>query len=138
MLLQEIKNIKATKKVLRNFGILLSVFLSVLGGISLWKGGVVYNYLFPSTIVVIIAAIVFPKILKFIYIPWMTVATVIGWVVTRVILTLMYNFVFSPVALGARMLGKDLLDEKINSDKDSYWIKRDKKTILKEDLEHQF
>ena len=138
MLLQEIKNIQATKKVLRSFGILLSIFLSILGGVSLWKGGTTYFYFFPSAIVALSISIIFPKALKFIYIPWMTVATVIGWVVTRVILTIFYYLVMTPFGLIAKILGKDLLDEKIESGRKSYWVQRDKKTILKEDLEHQF
>ncbi len=138
MLFQEIKNIKATEKILRKFGILLSIFLSILGGISLWKGGVVYYYFFPSALIVLATAIVFPKIVKFIYIPWMTVATVIGWMMTRVILTILYYLVFTPASMVTKLLGKDLLDEKFNPEKKSYWIKRDKKTILKDELLQQF
>ncbi|MFQ5677616.1 MAG: SxtJ family membrane protein [bacterium] len=138
MLLEEIKNIQSTKKALRSFGILLSIFLSILASISLWKGGMLYRYLFPGAVVVMAAALYYPKVLKFVYFPWMTVATIIGWTVTHLILTLFYYFVMTPFGLCARLFGKDLLDEKIAPERESYWILRDKQAFRKEDLRRQF
>jgi multisubunit Na+/H+ antiporter MnhG subunit len=138
MIREEIKNIQTTMKELRKFGIILSVFLSIIAGISLWKSGTLYNYLFPTAAGILILALAFPRILKFIYIPWMALAILIGWVMTRVILTLLYYLVFTPISLLLNLLGKDLLDEKINPEKSSYWVQREKRIIPKEDFERQF
>jgi len=137
MLLEEIKNIKTTKKVLRNFGLILAVVLAIFGGISLWKESESYKYLFPGSGASLILAMLLPNVLKLIYLPWMTVATIIGWVMTRVILTILYYLILTPIGIAMKLFGKDILDEKINKDKPSYWVPRDK-TILKEQFERQF
>jgi len=138
MLLEEIKNIKASEQVLRKFGFLLAAFLSILGAISFWKEGTLYLYLFPAAGVSLISAILFPKTLKGIYLPWMAVATMIGWVMTRIILTVFYYVAMTSFGLVAKIFGKDLLDEKIEPQKKSYWIAREQKAIAKHELERQF
>ena len=137
MLLEEIKNIKTTKKVLRDFGLILAIVLAIFGGISLWKESESYKYLFPGSGASLILAMLLPNVLKFIYLPWMTVATIIGWVMTRVILKMLYYLILTPIGIAMKLFGKDILDEKINKDKPSYWVPRDK-TILKEQFERQF
>ncbi len=138
MLLQEIKNIRSTQTMLRKFGILLTIFLSLWAIVSLWKEGTAYSSLFPLALITFIISLLFPKAFKVIYLPWMSLATVIGWVVTRVILTILYYLIITPFAVIAKILGKDVLEEKIEPEKDSYWVIRTKKTIEKKELEHQF
>ncbi len=138
MLREEIKNIKSDKPMLRKFGLALAVFLGIIGGISYWKGGTLYPYLFPAAGISLVMALLVPAGLKFIYLPWMVLATLIGWVMTRVILTALYLGVLTPTGLLLKLLGKDLLKEKIDPAAESYWIPREKRKISKEDLEHQF
>jgi hypothetical protein len=138
MLLQEIKNIRTDKNQLKNFGVALFVFLSIFAAISFWKAGGAYRYLAPMAILVLAAALTFPNLLKVIYLPWMAVATVIGWVMTRIILSLFFYLIITPFSLILKLSGKDLLDEKIEPEKKSYWVLREKKTITKEELERQF
>jgi hypothetical protein len=51
---------------------------------------------------------------------WMGLALVLGFVMTRVILTLMYYLVFTPVGLLMRALGRDPMQRKLGAE--SYWI----------------
>jgi hypothetical protein len=46
--------------------------------------------------------------------------------------------VITPFAVITKILGKDLLDENIEPEKESHWIVRKKKTIDREELERQF
>lgn len=138
MLLQEIQGIKATKSILRKFGFLLAGFTSILGGISLWKAGGLYQILFPVAGTALILSIFFPRALKYIYLPWMALATIIGWIMTRVILTIFYFGVITPFAVTAKLFGKDFLDEKIEADQKSYWVPHSEKTIEPKRLEQQF
>ena len=138
MLLKELKTIETTEKVLKKFGFLLVVFLTVLGSISFWQQGTAYYYLFPSAMMIVVIALAFPKGLKLIYLPWMIVATIIGWAVTRIILTILYYAILTPVSILARVLGKDFLDQKIVPEQKSYWVVRANRTIDRKELEHQF
>jgi polyferredoxin len=138
MLLQEIKNIHSDKPTLRKFGIGLFVLLAVFGAISYWKGGAAYNYLFPTAVAALAVALIIPIALKYIYLPWMALATVIGWVMTRLILITLFFLILTPISLIMRLAGKDLLDEKLQPHRQSYWVPRDKKTTTKEELQQQF
>jgi len=138
MLRQEIKDIQTDSKTLRKFGFVLTVFLAIIGGLSLWKSGNLYPYLFPAAGIVLIISLIFPKALKIIYYPWMVLATIIGWVMTRVILTTLFFGVLTPISFLTKMMGKDLLNEKIEPAAASYWIQRKQRQASKTDFERQF
>ena len=70
------------------------------------------------------------KIVKFfkpIYDLWMKFAAVLAWINTRLILIVMFYLVITPIGLIMRLFGMDYLSLKIEKDKESYWIKNDKK-----------
>lgn len=138
MLLEEIKKIQSDKQILKKFGLLLSVFLAILAGISFWKGGSLYVYYIPLAVVVLGLSLVIPKILKFIYLPWMAGAIVIGWLMSPIILTTLYFLVLAPIGWILKLTGSDLLDEKIELGQSSYWIHRKNRLIRKEEFERQF
>ncbi len=64
-------------------------------------------------------------LMKHFHVAWMTFAQILGWFMTRVILSIFYYLVLTPVGLLMRLLGKDLLDMKIDRSAQSYWKKRD-------------
>lgn len=53
----------------------------------------------------------------------MRFASVLGWITTRLILGLFFFLVLTPVGLLMRLLGKDVLGEKLDPTTDSYWKK---------------
>jgi len=65
----------------------------------------------------------------------MAVAMVIGWFVSSIILILIFYLVFTPIGILLKILGKDLLDEKWDEKKVSYWIKKEKKGFDKKRYE---
>jgi len=138
LLLEEIKNIRATREILKKFGLLLAAFLTIIAAISFWKEGNLYQYLLPAAVLSLLIALFAPNLLKGIYLPWMAAATVIGWVITRIILTVFYYVAITSFGLVAKLIGKDLLDQKIQPEKESYWVKREQKIIPKQELERQF
>ncbi len=78
------------------------------------------------------------SVLKTIYVYWMKGAHAIGSVIIGVILSILFYFVFTPVGIITRILGKDLLDKKLEPERDSYWVKRDQEEFDKEQLHRQF
>lgn len=57
--------------------------------------------------VLIVSAVVLPRSLGPAYRVWMTIGGVLGWINTRIILTVVFYGVFTPVGLVRRLLGKD-------------------------------
>lgn len=78
------------------------------------------------------------KTLKTIYRKWMAVAHVIGSVVTIFILSVLFYVVFGLVGILLRLMRKDLLDRAIDSQKQSYWKRRNPVEFNKEHYLRQF
>ncbi len=69
---------------------------------------------------------------------WMMVAVILGWVMTRIILSILFYLVITPISLLGRLFGKRFLDLKIDRSATSYWIKRENKPTEPADFEKQF
>jgi len=106
---------------LRKFGFVMTAAFGVLGAISAWRGRPAAPYLFALALLFLLPALVWPRILAPIERAWMKLAEAIGSVMTVVILTLAFVFVFTPMGIVLRLLGKDLLGLKPDKTLPSYW-----------------
>ncbi len=71
-----------------------------------------------------LAQVAYP-IMKPFHLAWMVLAEALGWLSTRVILSVFFYLIVTPTGLLMKLFGKDLLDEKIDKSAKSYWKKRD-------------
>jgi len=124
MLREEIKSIKSDKSDLRKFGLMIGSVLLLLSAFLFWKAksSAVYFGIIGGTLMV--AGLILPGVLKPVFRAWMAFAVVMGFVMTRVILTVLYFGMFTPIALVLRLLGKDLLEEQWDKNAGTYWLKR--------------
>lgn len=72
----------------------------------------------------------FPRLLKPIFVGWMILAFPIGWLVSRIILMLLYFGIFAPVGFVLRVLGHDPLRLK-KPEVESYWEEKTQQTSLR-------
>jgi len=56
---------------------------------------------------------------------WMKLAEAMGWVMTRVILSVFYFLVLTPVGWARRLMGKATLDTVWRDGQSSYWIEKE-------------
>ena len=135
---EDIKQLKTSDRDLRKFGLMVGGVFAVLGALFLWRHKAHYPYfLWPGVVLVVIGTIL-PRALKWIYIAWMSVAFVLGFVMAHVILTLLFLLVITPIGLVARLVGKDFLSLKLDRAAKSYWIPRESKSKSATDYERQF
>ena len=138
MIIEEIKNIKSGKRELRQFGITIGLVLVLLGLWLLWRdkeGG--YLLLIIATLFLSLGLIL-PKLLKPFHKLWMILAILLGWLMTRIILIILFYLVVTPIGLLAKLSGKDFLNKKFNRDAQSYWIPRKAPSPEKRNYENQF
>jgi hypothetical protein len=138
MIIEEIKSIKSGKRELRQFGITIGIVLGLLGLLFLWREKEWFSYLLIVSIVFLSIGLVLPLLLKPVHKIWMVLALLIGWLVTRVIIIVLFYLVVTPIGLLARLFGKDFLDTKIDRDVNSYWIPRKTIKVDKRNYENQF
>ena len=137
-MLEEIKNIKSEKSDLRKFGITIGVILLIIAGFLFWKEKESFQILFTFGVTLCILGIAIPFILKPIYWVWMIFATILGWIMTRVILSLLFYIIFTPIGLILRFFGKQFLELRWDKSKESYWNFRTNEHLKKENYEKQF
>ena len=137
-MLEEIKNIKSEKRDLRKFGITIGVILLIIAGFLFWKEKESFQILLTFGVTLCILGIAIPFILKPIYWVWMIFATILGWIMTRVILSLLFYAIITPIGLILRVFGKQFLELRWDKSKESYWNFRTNEHLKKENYEKQF
>ena len=137
-IIEEIKAIKSTRKELRNFGLVVGGVLAAIGVFLFWKERPAGPYLLTPGVVLVLLGLIVPSILKPLQKVWMALAVVMGFVMTRVILTVLFFCVVTPLAIASKLAGKRFLELKIDKEKTSHWNLRDDKEIDKKDYERQF
>jgi len=140
MLREEIKALrKATPRDLRKFGLTVGGVFCALGLWFLLRHKPFYWHVLSPGVPLVVLGTVLPRSLKWLYVGWMSLAMVLGVIVSTILLTLLFFLVVTPIGLLARLVGKDFLHRKLQPHAVSYWISRDSsKQKEKERHEQQF
>ena len=137
-MLEEFKNIKATKKNQRSFGLSVGFVCVLIAGYLFWKERETFPYFLTIGLILIFCGGAMPSVLKPFYLAWMGIAVVLGWIMTRLILSLLFYLVITPIALGSKLIGKQFIDLKWDAGQPSYWIETPLKEPTREGYEKQF
>jgi predicted anti-sigma-YlaC factor YlaD len=113
---------KKTKRELRKFGLTMAVAFAVFGGLFLWRAKPVWPYFFGIAGFFLIFGLLFPNLLAPIEWAWMKMAHLLGQVMTRLILTLTFYLVITPLGLIMKLSGKDPLHRQFDRSASTYWV----------------
>lgn len=138
IMIEEIKNIKSGNRDIRKFGITIGLFLFVIAGFLYWRGKESFDILLILGTALFGLGLLLPMILKPVYWLWMVLSIVLGWIMTRVILSLLFYLVITPIGLISRIFGHSFLDLQWDRSKTSYWNYRDQRQQSAEEYEQQF
>ena len=138
MFREEIKKIPLDRKALRNFGLLMACVLLLAGGWLWWKAAASGPWVLGAAALLALIGLAVPAALKPFYKGWMILAVIMGWVMTRVVLTLVYYLVLTPIGFLGRIFGEQFLHLKKSGETTSYWIRRSGTPREKSDYERQF
>ncbi len=126
------------KNTLRKFGITMAACLAIIALIIALKHRHDPLPVCVASALFIIMVFIAPAALKPVYIGWMKVGYILGWINSRIILAIIFYFVFTPMGLVMRLFGKDLLSLKIDKSAKTYWLEKDNKDFNPQDYERQF
>jgi hypothetical protein len=118
-----------TRPMLRQFA---AVWIVVFGGLAAWRawGGVVDAWtigLAVGAVVIGGAGLALPAVIRPVFTGWMIAVFPIGWIVSNVILAVIFYLVFTPIALVFRIAGRDVLGRRRRTQA-SYWAAKDAAT----------
>jgi hypothetical protein len=135
---EDIKQLKTGPRELRKFGLVVGGVFAALGLLFLWRGKGLYPYFLVPGGALMIAGLVLPRVLKWVYVAWMSLAFVLGFFMAHIILALLFYLIITPMGLLARLFGKDFLSLKPERAAPTYWLPRERKAKSAADYERQF
>jgi hypothetical protein len=134
---EEYQKLDRSPRALRRFGFTVGCVILFLGCVLLWRHrGAGWPLISIGTVLVMAAALT-PLRLKWIHVAWMIVAIALGWIVTRILLTIVLFFVVTPIGLLQRLFGKRSIEVAFKANPASYWQVR-MAAPMPEDYENQF
>jgi len=90
LLKDDIKKIPMDRKALRNFGLLMACALLLVGGWLWWKSTASWPWVLGAAALLAVIGL----------------AVIMGWLMTRVVLTLVYYLVLTPIGFLGRVFGE--------------------------------
>ena len=115
-----------SRKTLNQFGLIWMGFLTFFGTIAWFKAGnerVAYIVWALAVIVPVIGWLV-PAFMRLVFLGLSYAAFPIGWVVSHVVMAMVYYLIFTPCGLIMRCVGYDPMKRRLKGPKESYWCAR--------------
>jgi hypothetical protein len=115
----------ATRKELRHFGLLVGAVFTVIGlwplvfrgeSLRLWAIGI-------GGLLIAFGGIL-PQLLAPIHKGWMWVGHILGWINTRILLSIVFYAMVTPIGLVRRLMGKDRIRQAFAESSTTYRVVR--------------
>ncbi len=126
-----IKEITINRSKLKQFAWIMALMLGlVIPAILLWVGdwqiSMAVQVMVLAGALFLVSGLMAPMVLRIPYIMWMLLALILGSVMTRIIIAIVFYFLITPVGMVRRALGKsDPLGSKTDPSASGYWILRE-------------
>lgn len=118
---------KMNKNDLKNFGLIwTTIFLVVSFYYFFAKESTNFYSIFLFFLFLIISFLR-ANLLSNFYNLWIKFWNIMGWINTKIIMFILFFFLFTPIWLILKLFWKDLLNKKIDKKTKTYWIKRTEK-----------
>lgn len=127
IILQELRGVERNPRAWRNFGLVMATALGVLAGLSVWKHAAftpVSLALAGAAAAFVLAGLLCPRVLDRPHVAWMFLSLCLGWVMSRVILILLFCLVVVPTHMAGRLFGLSFMDMRKGAEKESLWLPR--------------
>ena len=115
----------AGKKQWRSFGLIVGGAFALLGAWPAVRGGSGPRlWALGLAGFLVGAALVYPPILRYPHAGWMWLGGVLGWINTRIILSILFYGVFTPIGVIRRWMGKDSMRRSFDPHAETYRMVR--------------
>jgi Saxitoxin biosynthesis operon protein SxtJ len=134
----DLKKLRTGAGDLRKFGLTVGAVFIFLGVLLLLRHRSSYLSFLGAGALLAAFGVIWPRALKYVYIPWMALAFMLGFIMSNVILTLFFFLFVTPIGLLARLFQKDFLAQKWDKRAASYWIQCGREMKTAKSYERQF
>ena len=109
----------------KSFGIVFSIVFLIVALYPLINSESLRIWALVVSIIFFLLAFLAPKILVLPNKLWFKFGLLLGSIVAPIVMAFVYFVTVPPTGLIMRLLGKDLLKQKLDKNAKSYWLKRD-------------
>ena len=138
MIKEEIKQIDTSTIAVRKTGITIGIVLLLLSLLLWWFGKATFLYFLIGGCIFIILTLIAIPVLRPFHIAWMILALLMGFVMSRFILTILFYVILTPVGMIAKIVGKKFMPLSFDKKAATYWEKRTNTIKQPVDYERQF
>ena len=126
----DVAALDSSRAELRKFGWTMAGVVFVFLALGVWKSWNVIPLVCLAAAVLFFAVspMFMTHVLQNVRRGWMAIAFAIGWVVSRVILVVLFYGIVTPIAVLARIAGKKFLETHRNPEVTTYWLEKKSKT----------
>jgi len=119
-------NLNPSKKELRTFGLCALAFLALVGWIVFRRSGSMPMGASIAGFGFVLAVLGFavPKALWPVWVALMVINYPIGWVITHVVMAIIFYLVVTPVGIIMRLTGRDPMERAFDRTAKTYWKPR--------------
>lgn len=109
----------------RSFGFVFAAVFATIGLYNAWHYGRAWPWLWLIAAGFLTVALIRPAVLAPLNKLWMKFGFLLAMIINPIVLCILFFLVFTPIALVARLVGKDFLKLEKQLEAKSYWIVRD-------------
>ena len=110
----------------KSFGIVFSIFFGILFLYFYFNSSVFNYYLLSLSLIFLILGLTNSKILTPLNKSWIKLGDILGKIIAPIVMSIVYFLIVFPTKIFLFLIGKDILNLKINKNEKSYWQKRNR------------
>jgi len=129
-------NLRPDRKTLFQFGFVCLIAFGILGGLVWWRKAFLFFHLGDGARTVAFVmwgvgalsalfSLAAPGLNRFIYLGIVLITYPIGFVVSHVLMGVVFYLVITPVGLVFRLIGRDPLSRRFDRNAPTYWVKHE-------------
>lgn len=111
----------------KSFGYLLFLILISLHIYFLFTVNIFNTYIFFGSLICFILTYTYPSIFNYPNKAWIYFGILLAKIISPIIMGVIFYLILTPISIMIRIFKNDLLNEKFEKERNSYWIKRIKK-----------
>jgi NADH:ubiquinone oxidoreductase subunit 6 (subunit J) len=129
---------RATDQQARKTALVVAAVLLLIAAWNFYRGRMSVVFIFGAVgVLLLFAGLLFPAAARVFHNAWMRFASVLGYVNSRVLLSVMFYGALTPYGFVSRLAGRDPLKRRAKK-QGSYWIPRERTRQAREGFERLF
>jgi hypothetical protein len=121
----------------RRSAFVVTVVFALIAGWQFYRGHQTVAYVLSAAALAVLLATAIPAAVLAFHRYWMGLASGLGYVNSRILLSTVYYLLLTPLGLALRVAGHDPLTRR-GASQTSYWVPRTKKRQTREEFERAF